>query len=134
MPPAGVGNNRGRAGLYAVTAVVVGWQTFRLMMWGVWGKPSNVWEFVALFGAFVLLYGAAAAYDKALRGEKIAASFGCVLVWCFYGPAIWNTLADEHARLDLVVLAGPVLLLVSSIVVIHVLLDWLDPPAQTSPD
>src|SRR4051812_12485552 len=93
MRPAGY-HNLARAALYTSTAAATGWQVFRIMMLGVWGKPSNPWEFVALFGCLVLLYAAASAYDGAPRSEKLAAVLGCGLLWAFYGPAIDITLSE----------------------------------------
>jgi hypothetical protein len=126
MRPAGYGN-LARAVLYSVTAAATGWQVFRIMMWGVWGKPFDLLELVAIPGAFVLLYGAAAAFDGAPRSEAIAAALGCGLLWVFYAPALWNTFAelfDLGSDFDLVPVIPPILLVVSTIVVIRRVLGW----------
>jgi hypothetical protein len=121
MRPAGYGA-LAKAVLFLVTAVATGWQVSRFMMWGVWGKPADPLEFVAIAGSWVLVYGAAAAYDGAIRKTTIGAGLGCVLLWVFYARAIWTTAratSSGTAVVDPLAFVPPALLIASTLVVVQ---------------
>jgi hypothetical protein len=112
----------GRAALFLLAGMATGWQTLQLIMWGVWGKPAVPLERVALFGALVLLCGGLVTIGNRCWGIA-AAALGCVLLWVFYGPATWNTLAELYTRPDvsdteLTIVFVPVALLAASTLVV----------------
>jgi hypothetical protein len=107
----------------ALTAITTGWQTYQLILWGVWGKPPNLLESVALFAAFIVFLGALMALASPKAGAVIAA-IGCFMAWLFYGPALWNTIAlsgTGQYSLDPCAFFPPALLAASSVWVVVVL-------------
>jgi hypothetical protein len=112
------------ASFLALTAFATAWQLWRRIMWGVWGKPADPFESVALFGSLSLLASSGLTLGKRKAGIALAA-FGCVLLWLFYGPAVWNTIEMMRLQRDRRVGSGlipPGLLIVSSFAVVATIL------------
>jgi hypothetical protein len=105
------------ASLFLITALATGWQVFQLLMWGVWGKPSNPMECVSLLGSLALFFGSVVTFGGRPFGG-ILAGCGCLLLWVFYGPAVWHTVSaamQQPGTLRPVAFLPPGLLLLSSL-------------------
>lgn len=74
--------------LYFVTGVATGFHVYTLLF-AAYGAPLNPLELVSLSGSFCLLI---AAYLSLFRPQAAGrlALIACLLMWCFYGPAIAN--------------------------------------------
>jgi len=74
--------------LYFVTSVATGFHVFTLLF-AAYGAPLNPLELVSLLGSFCLLI---AAYISLFRPHAAGrlALIACLLMWCFYGPAVAN--------------------------------------------
>lgn len=74
--------------LYFVTGVATGFHVFTLLF-AAYGAPLNPLELVSLLGSFCLLI---AAYVSLFRPHTAGrmALIACLLMWCFYGPAVAN--------------------------------------------
>lgn len=103
-----------------------------------WGRPSHPLDFVGLLGAAVLFVGALVMYGRRVTGGTTA-GVGCLLLWAFYAPAVWATVAAvtaAHGGLEPIVSLPPLLLLASSIACPAVVFRELSRPAEpaTAPD
>lgn len=74
--------------LYALTAIATGVQLWTLLWMSVLGVPIGPLHYVAFFGSIVLFSSCFVAMWKREAGI-IAAFFGVVLLWLFYGPALY---------------------------------------------
>ena len=84
--------------LYLVTAVVTGFHLWSLLSFALYGAPFNLLELVSLLGSFGLLIAAYVSLFKPNAGARLAL-IACLVMWCFYAPAI--------AKLVRTKLAGP---------------------------
>jgi hypothetical protein len=131
----------GSALLFIITALATGWQVWRLIMWGVWGRPSHPLETVALVGAGFLFLGGLAAFGSGPAGAVLAIP-GCLLLGAFYVPAVWQTLASVlvgETRFEplafLLAFLPPGLLVATSIRVVRIFAAARrDPPEPSTTD
>ncbi len=74
--------------LYFLTGVVTGFHVYTLLF-AAYGAPLNPLEVVSWLGSFCLLM---AAYLSLFRPHVAGrlALIACLLMWCFYAPAIAN--------------------------------------------
>ena len=100
--------------LYAITGVSTGAQVFRLMMWGVWGRPVAGLEGISLLGSLVLLVAAFVSLSRARRAAWVA-FVATLLMWTFYGPVVVVSLRGI-ARASQLVYFLPALLLIGTTV------------------
>ncbi len=77
--------------LYLATALTTATQVYFLSAWSMWRAPITPSQYIALVGSFVLLVAALLVRWKP-RLASILALCSCVLIWCFYAPAIVSTL------------------------------------------
>ena len=91
--------------LYFVTGVATGFHVYTLLF-AAYGAPLNPLELVSLLGSLCLLI---AAYISLFRPHAAGrlALIACLLMWCFYGPAIANLV---RARLHKPVAASQLIL------------------------
>lgn len=73
--------------LYFVTAVVTGFHLWTLLSFALYGAPFNLLEFVSLLGSFCLLIAAYVSLFRPYAGGRLAL-IACLVMWCFYAPAI----------------------------------------------
>lgn len=76
--------------LYLATALTTATQVYFLTAWSMWRRPITPSQFIALVGSLVLLVAALMVRWKP-RLASILALCSCVLIWCFYAPAIVYT-------------------------------------------
>jgi hypothetical protein len=77
--------------LYLVTGLAAGAQILWLVMWAVWGRPTQTVELAACFASAALLLVAYVALFSVRAAAWLA--LPCALVqWAFYAPAVWQTL------------------------------------------
>lgn len=74
--------------LYFVAAVATGFHVYTLLF-AAYGAPLNPLELVSLLGSFCLLIAAYLSLFKPHAAGRLAL-IACLLMWCFYGPAIAN--------------------------------------------
>ncbi len=74
--------------LYALTAIATGVQIWYLLMSSIWGAPTSPLQYIALIGSIVLLIAAVMSHWKH-RASAVASAGGLVLLWLFYGPALY---------------------------------------------
>jgi hypothetical protein len=73
--------------LYFVTAVVTGVHLWSLLSFALYGAPFNLLEVVSLLGSLCLLIAAYVSLFRAHGGARLAL-IACLIMWCFYAPAI----------------------------------------------
>jgi hypothetical protein len=78
--------------LYLATALTTATQVYFLTAWSMWRAPITSSQYIALVGSFVLLV-AALMVRWIPRLATILALCSCVLIWCFYAPALVYTLS-----------------------------------------
>jgi hypothetical protein len=76
-----------KSALFIVTGLVLTAQTFWLLAWGIYGAPTNVWEWLAFFGSLLLITAGITYIWKKIIGAYIVCG-SLVLLWSFYVPAI----------------------------------------------
>jgi hypothetical protein len=76
-----------KTALFIITGLVFTAQTFSLLAMGVYGAPTNVWEWFALLGSVMLIAAGVIYAWKKVIGAYIACG-ALVLIWSFYIPAI----------------------------------------------
>ena len=83
--------------LYFATAVVTGFHLWSLLSFALYGAPFNLLELLCLLGSFCLL---TAAYISLFRPHAAArlALIACLVMWCFYAPAIAKLVRTKLAR------------------------------------
>jgi hypothetical protein len=83
--------------LYLVTAVLTGFHLYSLLSFVLYGAPFNLLELVSLLGSFCLLI---AAYGSLFRPRAAGrlALIACLVMWCFYGPAIAKLVRTKLAK------------------------------------
>jgi hypothetical protein len=87
--------------LFIITGLVLTAQTYWLLAWAIWGAPTNVWEYLALFGSLLLIVaGITTAWKKAMGSYMALAS--SALIWSFYLPAIIQVARVTLVRFALV--------------------------------
>lgn len=104
--------------IYFLTAIASGYQLYWLRMWGVWGRGSSPLETVAFCGSVGLLISAFIAL-KSLRGASIIALISTLLLWTFYAPATFQTIASSLAGttvFSFINILPPILILVATII------------------
>ncbi len=74
--------------LYFVTGVATGFHVYTLLFAGYAG-PVNPLELVSLWGSLCLLVAAYLSLFRAHAGGRLAL-IACLLMWCFYAPAMAN--------------------------------------------
>jgi len=77
--------------LYIATAISTAWQLSQQILMGVWGKPSNPFEFIGFLGSIILLASAYVALFSLRRATWIAIA-ASVLLWIFYVPAFISSI------------------------------------------
>ena len=76
-----------KSALFIITGLVLMAQTYWLLAWAIWGAPTNIWEYLALFGSLLLIFaGVTNIWKKAIGNYMALASL--ILIWSFYLPAI----------------------------------------------
>ena len=83
--------------LYFVTGVVTGFHLYTLLSFAVYGAPVNWLELVALLGSFCLLIAAFVSLFRPAGAARLAL-VACLLMWCFYAPAIAKTVRARFAK------------------------------------
>lgn len=75
--------------LYFVASLITAYHMYALLSVVLYGVPINFLELIALLGSLGLLI---AAYVSLFRPRVAAriALIACLLMWCFYAPAIGN--------------------------------------------
>lgn len=74
--------------LYFVTGVATGFHVCTLLF-AAYGAPLNPLELVSLLGSFCLVIAAYVSFLRPHAAGRLAL-IACLLMWCFYGPAIAN--------------------------------------------
>ena len=74
--------------LYFVTGVATGFHVYTLLF-AAYGAPLNPLELVSLSGSFCLLIAAYLSLFRPHVAGRVAL-IACLLMWCFYGPALAN--------------------------------------------
>lgn len=69
--------------IYLVSGLVLGYLTFRSIMWGVWGAPVFSTHYIALMGSFALVAGAFISLANSNRGRivSLAGLLSMGLLW-----------------------------------------------------
>ena len=81
--------------LYSVTGVATGFHVYTLLF-AAYGAPVNPLELVSLLGSLCLLIAAYLSLFRPRAAGRVAL-IGCLLMWCFYAPAIANFVrAQSH--------------------------------------
>lgn len=80
--------------IYAVTALLLGFLTFRSMMWGVWGAPVHPAHYMGLLGAFALFVGAIISLSRPAQGRFVS-MMGLAGMGTFWLPAT-ASLVPQH--------------------------------------
>jgi hypothetical protein len=80
--------------LYIVTGFILAAQTYWLLMWAIWGAPTNASESLALLGSLILFVSGIIHIWKPLRALYVIA-VSEILIWCFYLPAIFVTIRQS---------------------------------------
>jgi len=75
--------------LYALTGLATGVQLGYLLSWAIWGAPTSPLQYVALLGSVALLVAAVLSMWKPRAATTVALG-GSLLLWCFYGPALYT--------------------------------------------
>jgi len=75
--------------LYLITGVVTGFHVYALLSFSVYTGAINPLELVSLLGSFCLLIAAYLSLFRPPAAGRLAL-IACLLMWCFYGPAIAN--------------------------------------------
>lgn len=83
--------------LYLVTAVVTGFHLWSLLSFALYGAPFNLLELVSLLGSFGLLIAAYVSLFKPDTGARLAL-IACLVIWCFYAPAIAKLVRTKFVR------------------------------------
>jgi len=86
--------------LLGVTAIATGWQQLYNLGWAVWGAPTFFIQYVGLLGSLMLAIASAMVFIR-MRLALTVGLFAAGLVWCFYGPALWATIAQLWASPNL---------------------------------
>jgi hypothetical protein len=73
--------------LYFATGLATGLQLYRLMMWGVWGRPTRTIEYVGVLGSGVFILMAAFGPTRK-RPTHLAALVAAALLWMVYGQSV----------------------------------------------
>lgn len=74
--------------VYFVTGVAASFHVYTLMF-AAYGAPLNPLELVSLLGSFCLLIAAYLSLFRPHAAGRLAL-IACLLMWCFYGPAVAN--------------------------------------------
>jgi hypothetical protein len=74
--------------LYFVTAAATGFHVYTLLF-AAYGAPVNPLELVSLLGSFCLIIAAYLSLSRPYAAGRVAL-IACLLMWCFYAPAIAN--------------------------------------------
>jgi len=83
--------------VYFVTAVVTGFHMCVLLSFVVYGVPVNPLEMISLLGSFCLLIAAYLSLYKPRAAGRLAL-LACLAMWCFYAPAIANSVRAKFAK------------------------------------
>jgi hypothetical protein len=105
--------------LLIITSMLTGWQTYWLIMWAVWGAPIHPVQYLALLGSVIQIISGILLLLGKIRGVWLAI-FGLGLSWCFFAPALFETLAhlSKNVLREFYVLFPSCLLLLSSLLAI----------------
>lgn len=90
-----------------------GWQLWSLMMWGVWGAPSNPLHLIALLGALALFISSNVLLSTAAVRAPVVSFVVTIPLWVFYAPACASSLPellDGSGGLSLIPFLPPMLL------------------------
>lgn len=74
--------------LYFVTGVATGFHVYTLLF-GAYGAPVNPLELASLLGSLCLIMAAYLSLSRPYAAGRVAL-IACLLMWCFYAPAIAN--------------------------------------------
>jgi hypothetical protein len=80
--------------LYFVASVITGFHVYALLAPAVYGAPWNPLELVSLLGSLGLLIAAYVSLFKPYAAARLAL-IACLAIWCFYGPAIANSIRSK---------------------------------------
>ena len=98
-----------------LASLTTGYQLYRLVMWGVWGRVGSPLEGIGLLGTLIVFVGAIVAWRlQGIGAVTIVA--GCLMLWLFYAPALATTLAHWRAIpiMELVIVLLPPALLIAT--------------------
>jgi len=82
--------------LYLVTAVVTAFHLWSLLSFALYGAPFNLLELLSLLGSFCLLIAAYISLFRPHAGARLAL-IACLVMWCFYAPAIGKLVRTKLA-------------------------------------
>ena len=82
--------------LYLVTAIVTGVHLWSLLSFALYGAPFNLLELISLLGSFSLLLAAYISLFRPHAGARLAL-IACLVMWCFYAPAIAKLVRKKFA-------------------------------------
>jgi hypothetical protein len=74
--------------LYLVTGLATGFHVYTLLF-AAYGAPVKPLELVSLLGSFCLIIAAYLSLSRPYAAGRVAL-IACLLMWCFYAPAIAN--------------------------------------------
>ncbi len=77
---------------YFITALITGFHA--LLALGAYGLPFNPLELLSLLGSLCLLMAAYVSLFRPHAGARVAL-LACLLIWCFYGPAISKSIRTK---------------------------------------
>jgi hypothetical protein len=103
--------------IFLITGLATGYQLFQQIMWGVWGKPPNPFEFIGLLGSLILVIAGYGALFS-LRIFRWLALIALIPLWIYYVPALLNTITDTFSGryvFEIIVFAPPIFLCFASI-------------------
>lgn len=83
--------------LYFVAGVITGFHVYTLLALTMYGVPFNPLELVALLGSLCLLIAAYVSLFKPYAAARLAL-LACLAIWCFYGPAIAQSIRTKHDK------------------------------------
>src|SRR5438874_8734045 len=94
MPPSTMPYRKiaGFTGLLA--SIACGWQLWWLMMWGVWGAPSNPLHPTALLGALALFVSSIVLLSTSGRKSAVVSLIVTIPLWIFYAPACVSSILE----------------------------------------
>lgn len=77
--------------LLILCGVGIGWLAYENLMWAVWGKQNRWFEYVGFWGCPIMFISGLVAL-KNLRVGTFLGCVGFVLMLCYLGPAVVNTI------------------------------------------
>ncbi len=83
--------------LYFAAGVITGFHVYTLMSLVVYGTPINPLEIVSLLGSLGLVIAAYISLFKPYAAARLAL-LASMVIWCFYGPAISQSIRTKFGK------------------------------------